>query len=318
MGAILSEQAKEPKTERLNSFKKSQASNLQAEVFLEELQYILDEDLLEQLVVHPQGMNPRVKGTDILFLEQGYVYGRGETIELGLARNSLYHELPEFLFHPLSLHEPGMSPQELVTAIKRNKERTEASKAFFAPFDTAFFKERVKIHQRYLRLFSGLERGDKKSILHQLVDAIIAQPELKLTAHERYKLFLCLLSVEDYKEDLAKISELLHIVLGLKVELSYVLHRITESPYTKLGEMLLGYSSGISGEVTAELDDIAFRIVYEDKIPEHPIVCRDLANIEAILGFVLHSGRAIHTSYTKEGNDTLLLGDRRLGYDTQL
>ena len=263
-------------------------------------------------------MNPRVKGTDILFLEQGYVYGRGETIELGLARNSLYHELPEFLFHPLSLHEPGMSPQELVTAIKRNKERTEASKAFFAPFDTAFFKERVKIHQRYLRLFSGLERGDKKSILHQLLDAIIAQPELKLTAHERYKLFLCLLSVEDYKEDLAKISELLHIVLGLKVELSYVLHRITESPYTKLGEMLLGYSSGISGEVTAELDDIAFRIVYEDKIPEHPIVCRDLANIEAILGFVLHSGRAIHTSYTKEGNDTLLLGDRRLGYDTQL
>ena len=151
-----------------------------------------------------------------------------------------------------------------------------------------------------------------------MLDAIIAQPELKLTAHERYKLFLCLLSVEDYKEDLAKISELLHIVLGLKVELSYVLHRITESPYTKLGEMLLGYSSGISGEVTAELDDIAFQIVYEDKIPEHPIVCRDLANIEAILGFVLHSGRAIHTSYTKEGNDTLLLGDRRLGYDTQL
>lgn len=43
---MLSEQAKESKMERLNSFKKSQASNLQAEVFLEELQYILDEDLL--------------------------------------------------------------------------------------------------------------------------------------------------------------------------------------------------------------------------------------------------------------------------------
>lgn len=102
MGAILSEQAKEPKTERLNSFKKSQASNLQAEVFLEELQYVLDEDLLENLVMRPQGMNPRVKGADILSLKQGYVYGLGETIELELARNSLYHELPEFLFHPLS------------------------------------------------------------------------------------------------------------------------------------------------------------------------------------------------------------------------
>ena len=31
---MLSEQAKESKMERLNSFKKSQASNLQAEVFL--------------------------------------------------------------------------------------------------------------------------------------------------------------------------------------------------------------------------------------------------------------------------------------------
>lgn len=318
MGAMLSGQAKERKAERLSSFKKSQASNLQAEVFLEELQYVLDEELLEKLVVHPQGMNPRVKGADILSLEQGYVYRLGETIELDLARNSLYHELPEFLFHPLSLNEPGMSPQELITAIKRNKERTEASKAFFIPLDTAFFKNRVKIHQRYLRLFSGLDRGDKQSILHQLVDAIVAHPELKLSSHERYKLFLCLLSVEDYKEDLQKISELLRIVLGLKVELSYVLHRITASPYAKLGEMSLGYSAGISGEVTAELDDLAFRVVYEDEIPEHAIVSRDLANIEAILGFVLHSGRAVHTSYTKEGNDSLLLGDRRLGYDTQL
>ena len=71
MGAILSEQAKEPKTERLNSFKKSQASNLQAEVFLEELQYVLDEDLLENLVMRPQGMNPRVKGAGHSLLKAG-------------------------------------------------------------------------------------------------------------------------------------------------------------------------------------------------------------------------------------------------------
>lgn len=315
---MLGKQEKDEKQDCLSLFKRSQASRLQAEVFIEELQYVLDEELLEKLVVRPQGMNPRVKGADILSLEKGYVYGLGETIELELARNSLYHELPEFLFHPLSLHEPGMSPQELVTAIKRNKEQTEASKAFFVPLDTAFFKERVKIHQRYLRLFSGLDKGGQRGILHQLVDAIIAHPELKFTSQERYRLFLCLLSIEDYKEDLQKISELLRIVLGLKVELSYVLHRITESPYAKLGEMHLGYSSGISGEVIAELDDLAFRIVYEDEIPEYTIVSRDLANIEAILGFVLHSGRAIHTSYTKEGNDSLLLGDRRLGYDTQL
>ena len=78
MGAILSEQAKEPKTERLNSFKKSQASNLQAEVFLEELQYVLDEDLLENLVMRPQGMNPRVKGADILSLSRAMSMALGK------------------------------------------------------------------------------------------------------------------------------------------------------------------------------------------------------------------------------------------------
>lgn len=311
----LGREIKEGRSDCLTRFKRSEASNLHAEVFLEELQYVLNEEVLEKLVVHPQGMNPRVKGGDILFLERGYVYGMGETLELGLARNSLYHELPEFLFHPLSLHEPGMSPQELVTAIKRNKEQTEASKRFFVPFDTAFFRERVKIHQRYLRLFS---RKDKDGALSHLVDAIVEHPELQLTAHERYKLFLCLLTAERYKEDLERISELLSIVLGLKVELSLIPHCITECPYDALGGMTLGYSSGISGDFFAELDDLSLRIVYQDEIPEYTHVRRDLSNITAILGFVLHSGRGIHTSYTKTGNDSLQLGDRRLGYDTQL
>ena len=62
------------------------------------------------------------------------------------------------------------------------------------------------------------------------MDAIVEHPELQLTVHERYKLFLCLLTAEHYKEDLGRIAELLSIVLGLKVELSLIPHRITECP----------------------------------------------------------------------------------------
>ena len=71
----LGREIKEGRSDCLTRFKRSEASNLHAEVFLEELQYVLDEEVLEKLVVHPQGMNPRVKGGDILFLERGYVYG---------------------------------------------------------------------------------------------------------------------------------------------------------------------------------------------------------------------------------------------------
>ncbi|WP_051549771.1 hypothetical protein [Prevotella disiens] len=54
------------KEERLALFRKSESSNLLAEVFLDELQFILGEDILEQVVVANQGMNPRVKSKDIL------------------------------------------------------------------------------------------------------------------------------------------------------------------------------------------------------------------------------------------------------------
>lgn len=57
----LGREIKEGRSDCLTRFKRSEASNLHAEVFLEELQYVLDEEVLEKLVVHPQGMNPRVK-----------------------------------------------------------------------------------------------------------------------------------------------------------------------------------------------------------------------------------------------------------------
>ena len=73
-------------------FRRSESSNLLAEVFLDELQFILGKDILEQVVVANQGMNPRVKSKDILDVKLRHVYALGELVELVLARNSIDSE----------------------------------------------------------------------------------------------------------------------------------------------------------------------------------------------------------------------------------
>lgn len=52
--------------EKINELKRSNANNYIAEVFLEELQFILKEDLLDSLMIICHGMNPRVHSKDIL------------------------------------------------------------------------------------------------------------------------------------------------------------------------------------------------------------------------------------------------------------
>lgn len=122
------------KEERLALFRRSESSNLLAEVFLDELQFILGEDILEQVVVANQGMNPRVKSKDILDVKLRHVYALGELVELVLARNSIYHQLPESLFHPLTLSKPNMSQRELIEAIRQNRRKEKEALHFFCPF----------------------------------------------------------------------------------------------------------------------------------------------------------------------------------------
>lgn len=52
--------------EKINELKRSSANNYIAEVFFEELQFILKEDLLDSLMIICHGMNPRVHSKDIL------------------------------------------------------------------------------------------------------------------------------------------------------------------------------------------------------------------------------------------------------------
>lgn len=154
MGAVLAQK------KCLDSIQRSQAIDFVAEIFYDELQYILDRRLLDQTMVNCHGMNSRVKSRDVLSVAEQHVSTANtdkEYILLHLARNSIYHQLPELLFHPLVLSTPGMSNKEIVEAIRSNEKQDKELIQFFAPFDTEFFKEKVRINNRHLNFFSDPE-----------------------------------------------------------------------------------------------------------------------------------------------------------------
>lgn len=140
----------------VDEFSKSEAGKLLAEVFFRELQFISKETLLDKLVVHNHGMNSRVLSQDVLEVQIEDLPGTmKEQIILHLARNGIYHQLPEFLFHPISLSSPGMTNNEIVAAMRANRKKEEKTVKFFQPFDTAFFKDGVSIFKRSLNLFDS-------------------------------------------------------------------------------------------------------------------------------------------------------------------
>lgn len=108
MGTMLTQ--KKP----LESIQRSQAINFVAEIFYDELQFILDQRLLDHTMVNCHGMNSRVKSRDVLSVSVQHIAATNadkEYILLNLARNSIYHQLPELLFHPLVLKHTGHEQQ---------------------------------------------------------------------------------------------------------------------------------------------------------------------------------------------------------------
>ena len=173
MGTMLAQ--KKP----LESIQRSQAINFVAEIFYDELQFILDRRLLDHTMVNCHGMNSRVKSRDVLSVSVQHIAATNadkEYILLNLARNSIYHQLPELLFHPLVLSTPGMSNKEIVEAIRANEKQDKELIQFFAPFDTEFFKEKVRINNRHLNFFS--DPDSKKNFIKMINDIITTVPHM--------------------------------------------------------------------------------------------------------------------------------------------
>lgn len=312
MGADVEERQKQVET-----FCKSPANNFLAEVFFEELQTVLGESLMDKIVVRNHGMNSRACSRDVLDVSIEYrpiTSSIEELFTLHLARNSIYHQLPELLFHPISISSPGMSNREIVAAIQNNRKIENETIHFFSPFDTEIFKDKVRISERYLNLFA--EPG-KNVILQRIVSGILGK-RLTLSAYERYKLFLFLCKNSLYKENLPELEKLLYIVMGLRITLKYTYHYITDSPYGVIGDCCLGKDAGLVGPFISEQDDIEAKIIFEDKITDTAFLEDKIEMVKSVLYFFVLSARHIEVTYTVISNTEFVLGQNYLGYDTSL
>lgn len=264
-------------------------------------------------------MNPRVHSKDILSASLRYFSTPNsykEVVTLHLARNSMYHQLPELLFHPLVISTPGMSNKEIVDAIRDNKKKEKELISFFIPFDTAFFKERVKIIDRDLNFFSNPTMREN---LNHLVETMLGIP-LDITDHQKYKLFLFLCNSDEYMENLPAIERMFSVVLDLEVRLRYIPHVITISQYSPINEGILGDNLGLNGEVECEGDDMEATVVFgqSENSEDYNGQSRIDNIVTKILSFFILSFREIHIKHLIQGHTDCILGENRLGYDMNL
>ncbi len=311
MGAVLAQK------KCLDSIQRSQAIDFVAEIFYDELQYILDRRLLDHTMVNCHGMNSRVKSRDVLSVAEQHVSTANtdkEYILLHLARNSIYHQLPELLFHPLVLSTPGMSNKEIVEAIRSNEKQDKELIQFFAPFDTEFFKEKVRINNRHLNFFSDPESKKNFSKMIEVLENV----ELSITSHQKYKLFLFLCNAERYKENLPAIEQLLLTVLGLNVKLRMETHEINEAVYLSVGNGCIGQTLGLNGPMASETDDLTATIIFDTPTDNYEEVKIHISNVRQILEFFILSVREINVDYMVYGETDFMLGENRLGYNTNL
>lgn len=301
----------------LESIQRSQAINFVAEIFYDELQFILDRRLLDHTMVNCHGMNSRAKSRDVLSVSEQHTAttnANKEYILLNLARNSIYHQLPELLFHPLVLSTPGMSNREIVEAVRANEKQDKELVQVFAPFDTELFKERVRISNRHLNFFS--DPDSKKNFIRMI--EVMENVELSVASHQKYKLFLYLCNAERYKENLPAIEQLLLIVLGLKVRLRLEVHETDETAYFPVGSGRIGQTLGLNGPMTSETDDLRATIILDIPTDDYEEVKTHLSNVRRILEFFILSTRNIEVDYLVCGETDFILGENRLGYNMNL
>lgn len=200
----------------LEDIQRSDLMNFIAEVFYEEFAFLVNEDDSDaDIWVKQSGVNSRAFSKDVLDVSH-YTYMNGKRMKddifVHLSRNSIYHQLPEFIFHPISIRKPSMTTKDVVKAMKENKKREDENIHFFIPFDTELFKKTLRLNNRHLHIFSDEQALENVfTIGKKLIDKNIG-----LTKKEYYKLFLSLCNAEELKENLPDLEKLFYQLLGEK------------------------------------------------------------------------------------------------------
>jgi hypothetical protein len=287
--------------------------NLRAEVLFYELQSALKNET--EVFVRHRGLSKRNNSRDAIDISS-MLYQEGsrltkEALVLHLAKNSIYHNLPELLFHPLSVSNPTMSNKEIVEAVKKNKEAENDVLDFFMPFDNEIFSVNTASTIRSLHLFN-----DKIDLFLKIVDELIAI-EFELSKIQKKNLFIYLCESDKLKENLPELEKVLEMLLGNEVKLKYKKHVFTASPFLKLNEGILGYNLGLCGSVESEIDDIEVALYFEGNI-DYSILERKMAFTRKVLEYFIISNRKIDIVFFNNYQLGIKLNENYLGINTIL
>lgn len=300
----------------LDNIAKSTITSFVAEVFYEELRFLLKDTDDRRLWIKNHGMNSRAFSKDVLDLtsyDPMSISPQANTVFIHISRNSLYHQLPEILFHPLVLSTPSMSNKDIVEAIRENRKKREENIHFFIPFDTFLFEARVKLSNRYLNIFTDTYARQN---LFAFAKAILKK-NIPLQKEQIYKLFLNLCNSENLKENLPALEELLHSVLEVDVALEYKPCILTQSPFALLGEGMLGYDIGTHGPTLSEQDDLYATMQLKQQ-QTYTELQEGSSIVRKILEFFIFSNRAIIVQHKVLYDSDFQLATNYLGYDTIL
>ncbi|WP_194765663.1 hypothetical protein [Tamlana sp. I1] len=300
----------------LNDIRKSEITAFKAEVFYEELKFVLGNTNGKDFWIKNHGMNSRAFSKDVLDITSYTPQSmqlQQDNIFIHLSRNSIYHQLPEIIFHPLVISNASMSNREVVEAMRENRKKEEENLHFFTPFDTALFDEKLKLTNRYINIFTD---DYAKQNLFAFATAIIKK-DIPLSKEQLYKLFLNLCNSEQLKENLPELETLFRSILGFDVLLEYKPCVLEESPFEVLGQGVLGYNLGTQGPVTSEQDDIYATLLLEESL-DYKTLEKHREIIEKILAFFISANRAVKVAYQFPKTNGFELGTTSLGYNTRL
>lgn len=302
--------------DKFERVKRSEALNFVGEIFYEEMQFILGGDTEKKFWVKKHGMNSRAFSKDVIDISS-YNYMTNddmkEAVFVHLSRNSIYHQLPESFFHPLVISSPSMSNAEIVDAIKTNRSTEKDNIHFFIPFDTEIFEKKVKLTNRYINIFTD---QDSKKVLFNLARKIIDK-DIPLTKEQYYKLFLNLCQAENYKENFSELENLLKSIMGYKIRLSYQKKVHKNSPFSPIGSGILAHTFGLQGETISEFEDVEATMIVEENL-DYKTIKKHMEIIEKILEYFVFSNRSILVNYQTTEDNSIVLGENYLGYNTVL
>lgn len=301
----------------IDEINKSEITRFVAEVFHEELKFIMGGAEGKEIWVKNHGMNSRAFSKDILevtnFNHNSMMQAQHDTIFIHVSRNSIYHQLPEILFHPLTISNPTMSNREIVEAIRENKKKEEDNIHFFIPFDTYIFKEKLKLTNRFLNIF--IDKSAKQNLFS--IASSIIRKNIKLPKEQSYKFFLDLCNSEFLKENLPEIQKMFHSIMNIDILLEYKTCVLRESPFMPLGSGILGFDLGTQGPVISEQDDLCATVLL-DQQQDYETLEDTRTIVTDMLKFFVFSNRDIIVQFRFLLTNGLLLGENYLGYDTIL